>query len=237
MAEAILRPVAYTGPTLTDEDGNEIIFDVMKGESSSTKVEWTKHPLESGAKTADHAVVQPRTVVLSVAFTNTPTRTSEAAVADRDIKLYNQLEAIAIAKQRVTVITTMKVYKGYGITDVSPSRTSDTGQKIPLSVSLEEVQFSSTEQVEVPATVIKARAQKMAAPKVNGGKQTGTDLGTSTTDAQASGITADSSRRLSGADTQDIGTGTTTTADPAAPEKEVAAEKKTSRLKNLLRGT
>jgi len=159
----ILRPAATTGPTLTEAGGQAFTFDGMTSESPTHEVVLSKHPVEDGADISDHAQTMPRQLTIVCDLTNSPMASQGPQSINRDHALYQALLDIQERKDPITVVTGLDVYTSMMILMVTTTRDASTGQKVPVSIDLEEVILTKTETVEIPATKQRSRGGRQNA--------------------------------------------------------------------------
>lgn len=181
MAElSLVYPAADQGAEFEqyDADGNLLlfVFDATLGESHTVEVDWTEHPVEDGAVISDHAVVTQETV----SFTGTLSRTSLATnprIANEPGRLEQAAQTLlnmAASKNRVTAFTPFRVLEDYRISAVTINRSPDAGQAAEFNIDLKKITVVSSEQVDIPPALVKAKTRNQATKEGSAGTQTAT---------------------------------------------------------------
>ena len=108
----------------------------------SLDVEVTAWPVEVGANTTDHARLKPRTLVLEGVVSDTPIgdmvalRTSTSKPSS---EAHDRLEAIARAREPVTITTERRTYTSMLLTKLSEPEAADTGDALIFSATFTEL--------------------------------------------------------------------------------------------------
>lgn len=187
MAElSLVYPAAQQGAEFEqyDDEGNLtlFVFDATLGETHSVAVEWTEHPVEDGAVVSDHATVMQQTT----SFTGTLSRTSLATdprIANEPGRLEQAADTLlqmAANKTRVTVFTSFRVLDDWRIAAVNIKRSPEIGQAAEFTVDLKKIVIVSSEQVDIPPTLVKPAARNQATPEGSAGTQTATQTDANT---------------------------------------------------------
>ena len=184
MALAYIVPAAQFGPELSsfDRDTFEtietVIFDAALSESYEQSVSVTSHPVEDGVSISDHAQVEPATYTLSGIITNAPLIQSPESLLvtdpDRVKQADEKLTKMARERLPVYIITGLRVLTPFLITSYSVNRASESGQRLEVSLSLQEVRFVEAQFAAIPAAVVAAQKKPAATPTADAGTQTGT---------------------------------------------------------------
>lgn len=184
MADTLLTARRKTGATLTshEDDGGaqlrDMWFDATLSEAETIAVEWSEHPIESGATVADHAVVRPPELSLEGFITRTPL--SMSAELDNIDPNYldaalDTLRGMAADREPVLIVTGLRAYENYRITSLSISRSPEDGQAVRVSLSLRPVQIVEAGTVLLPPLPVKPEKKAAATPDGNQGTQSPTD--------------------------------------------------------------
>jgi hypothetical protein len=185
MAETLLTARRKTGATLTSHedapDGaqlREMWFDATLSESETISVEWSEHPIESGATVADHAVVRPPELSLEGFITRTPlSMSTELDNLDPNYldAALDALRGMTADREPVLIVTGLRAYEDYRITSLTVSRSPEDGQAARVSLSLRPVQIVEAGTVLLPPLPIKPAKKNAAAGEASQGTQSPTD--------------------------------------------------------------
>lgn len=148
-----------------DASGNQLFPDA---ESIRALVKPTakvmKHPLESGASTVDHFVIEPVTIELSVipkpeTFQDT----------------FQQIKAQFLTKTTVTVVTRADVYSSMLMDGYPYDETAEMFDTDAIGVKLTEANFVMAQYGQLPASMVKtpsnASTVKTGQKSTNGATQ------------------------------------------------------------------
>jgi len=183
MADTVLINQRRRGASLTsyEQDGpqlREMWLDATLSESESVSVDWTEHPIESGATITDHAVVQPPELSLEGVLTRSPLwMTPEADNLDPS-HLDTQLDALRgmlADREPILIVTGLKAHEGYRLTSLTVSRSPEDGQSVKVSMTLKPVQIVEAGTVLLPPLPIKPAKAPDAAKDGEGGTKSPTD--------------------------------------------------------------
>ena len=118
----------------------------------SLDVEVTSWPVEVGANMTDHARLKPRTLVLEGVVSDTPIgdmvalRTSTSKPSS---EAHDKLEAIARAREPVTITTERRTYTGMLLTRLSEPEAADTGDALVFSATFTELVLATNNRTFV----------------------------------------------------------------------------------------
>lgn len=198
MADTVLVAPRRRGASLSSNEGEggaalrEMWLDATVSESESLTVDWTEHPIESGASVTDHAVVRQPELSLEGVITRTPLWMSAEAGNVDPAHLDTQLDALRgmlADREPILIVTGLRAYEGYRMTSLTISRAAGDGQSVKVSMSLKPMQIVEAGTVLLPPLPIKPAKANSAKPGEDGGTQTTTDGG--------DGADAESQRRKS----------------------------------------
>lgn len=143
------------------------VFDADTEESRDDSWTWTKYAIESGAEVSDFAVRQPREYSLSGIVTAWSAGSDEE-VWTRLTDVHARLVDFANTKQPVTMVCGTWL-DDVVITKVSAKKSTDTGEALEITISLQSYEIAEYETVEIPSDLL--------APKVKASAQTAKDGG------------------------------------------------------------
>lgn len=183
MAETLLAARRKVGATLTSHDADknqlrEMWFDCTLSEGRTIAVEWSEHPIESGATVADHAVVRPPELSLEGFLTRTPlSMSTELDNLDPNYldAAMDALEGMASDREPILIVTGLRAYEDYRITSVSFTRSPEDGQGARVSLSLRPIQIVEAGTVLLPPLPVKPAKKAAAAGEASTGTQSPTD--------------------------------------------------------------
>lgn len=179
----------------------QLDVDCTLSESHKSEVDITTHPVESGADMTDHARLKPVEVTITALMSETPVgleqnrrairiahtdtlstrqftvETTSAVAVPRGSMAYVQatiakLEAIKKAKQRFTLVTSIRRYENMMVASIVVPRDSKSGDAITFTAIFREVRTATirTTDARIPKVV-------SAAKKADKGKQVATPAG------------------------------------------------------------
>jgi hypothetical protein len=184
MAETLLAAMRYLGATIENyqPDGGEFIrglnFDATLSEGLSGSVDWSEHPIDSGAKVTDHAVVEPPTLTLTGMLTRTPIwMTTERdnldpAHMDTAIETLWQMRA---DRARCLIVTGLAAYEDYYIDNLEITRGVEDGQSVKVSMSFRKIQIVTAGTTLLPPLPVKKEMAADATATSSQGSQSATD--------------------------------------------------------------
>lgn len=183
MAETLLAARRKVGATFTSHDADsnqlrEMWFDCTLSEGRTIAVEWSEHPVESGATVADHAVVRPPELSLEGFLTRTPlSMSTELDNLDPNYldAAMDALEGMASDREPILIVTGLRAYEDYRITSLAFTRTPEDGQGVKASVSLRPIQIVEAGTVLLPPLPVKPAKKSAAAGEASTGTQSPTD--------------------------------------------------------------
>jgi hypothetical protein len=150
------------------------IFDVTLQESHQTKVTWTEHPVESGARVTDRGVLEQFVLSVTGYVSATPILESlrqEDRLTDSALAIQEFAERKAI----LSVDTSLAIYDNMVIESLDIPREFEDGQAIRISLGLKQIVVVQSQEVEIPAEILARPVRAGGADKDKNGPQTGTD--------------------------------------------------------------
>lgn len=113
-----------------------------------------EHPLEDGATVADHKVIQPVSIDLSVVTQGGTAK----SVYDELVKLFKSADLL-------TVMTKVGVYDSMVIEAMPHDETPDMMDEITIAVRLKEVKLVKTQTGSLPASSVSNKGDSSTVPK------------------------------------------------------------------------
>lgn len=149
----LLRPRATTGLTILEDGVPILTADATVSESHRQQASVTMHPREVGTDIADH--IQPKLpeVTANLIFSATPL--NQPAVEGRIASVYDTLTRLQTERRLVTLVTTLRVYEGVALTDLSAPVSAQTGEALVVDTTWRLVRTVSTQQVAIPAAILR----------------------------------------------------------------------------------
>jgi hypothetical protein len=183
MADTLLTVTRKRGASFTSyEEGGpqlrECWLDATLSEAESIDVEWTEHPLESGAAVTDHAVVKPPQLTLEGLLTRTPIWMQAEQENLDPSHLDTQLDALRgmlADREPILIVTGLRAYEGYRIRNLSISRSPADGQSVRVSMTLAPVQIVEAGTVLLPPLPVTPAKADAAKKEEEGGTKSTTD--------------------------------------------------------------
>ncbi len=145
-----VRPLARRGVTLSGPSG-EVTLDATLSQSTSDTWDLAEHPIEANSPSGDHIIPKPLTLSLSGTFTATPL--ADEPAPERERRLYQDLLAMAAARELIEVRTRLRTFEAMAIERVELPREAGSGQALQVQVELRQVQVTQSQLVELPPRV------------------------------------------------------------------------------------
>lgn len=162
---------------LVIDDGEEIIPDVVITEEHDDEVTLTRHPVDRGAAIADHAYIQPATVTVIFAWSDS-SRLINSVMNGSILKglmttrqVYEKMQEIMRARKLLKLSTGKRKYDNVIITKMSTTSSADTESSLILEITFEEVNLVSVAETTLAA--VKQKDASLTASPTNGGTRTG----------------------------------------------------------------
>lgn len=126
-----------------------IFLDATVSEDHHYVSRVTQFPIESGSVITDHVINEPDTLSLSGIVSDSPL--AFLSSFNRSSDAFNRLVRIHELKERVTVVTGIKVYQNMIMTSLSVPRTVETGQALNFVMEFQQVLLDATVQLNINA--------------------------------------------------------------------------------------
>ncbi len=140
-------------------------LDAVITESHNNTIRLTKNPVEFGVDITDHAVIEPKKLVINAEVSDTPlgvaafteivdlvTGLFGTATTDnitRSNAAYNALVLLQETREPIEVQTRLRLYKDMIITGISTTQDKDSSRIVNMIISLEEVLITESEVVQL----------------------------------------------------------------------------------------
>jgi hypothetical protein len=152
---------------------NIVTFDLLLSENHTRSNVITTHPVENGVNISDHIQNNLFQGGLNGLVTNFSIKKGEIT-SNRAQEAFDLFERIWKARQLVTIITGLKLYKNVAITNMSTGRNQGDGESVNFSVTFREFNKVELKSVAIEATVniteFEEPADQQAAPTVDVGR-------------------------------------------------------------------
>ena len=119
-----------------------VFLDATISEDHQYNSRVTNYPLEDGTDITDHVILEPEIVQISGVVSDTPL--SFLSSFNRSVTAFNQLIRIHQNKERVTLVTGIKIYTDMVLTSLQVPREIRTGQSLIFNMTLQKVFLDSS---------------------------------------------------------------------------------------------
>lgn len=119
-----------------------VSLDATLTEDHQYNARVTTYPVENGQIISDHIINEPITLSITGLVSDTPL--AFLAAFNRSVDAFNRLITIHERKERVTVVTGIKVYEDMVITSLQVPRNVFTGQSLTFNIELQKLILDST---------------------------------------------------------------------------------------------
>lgn len=119
-----------------------VFLDATLTEDHEYNSRVTNYPVEDGRIISDHIINEPETVQITGVVTDTPL--SLLSSFNRSINAFNRLIQIHTNRERITVVTGIKVYTDMVMTGLQVPRNVATGQSLTFVIDLQKIYLDSS---------------------------------------------------------------------------------------------
>lgn len=137
MALSLLFGKKYARTTISS-----VLLDAVISEDHSYNSRVTNYPIESGLIISDHIISEPDTLQITGIVSDTPL--SIFAPFNNSVNAFDQLVEIQKRKERITVVTGIKVYTDMVITSLQIPRGIESGQSLTFVIDMQKVILDSS---------------------------------------------------------------------------------------------
>ena len=129
------------------------VFDAYLRMENRESLTTTKNPVETGANITDHAYVNPKTFSFEIGMTDTSMGKvfGQFGFIDRPVNAYRLLSHWLNTRKLITLNGKYGFYRNVLVTSLDAHDDYTTHSSLKVSVTLEEVQVTSTQLVKVSA--------------------------------------------------------------------------------------
>src|SRR6188768_4318683 len=124
-----------------------VVLDAVLSEEHVYNSRVTNYPIEDGRIISDHIINEPDTLQLTGVVSDTPL--SFLAPFNRSINAFNTLVEIHNRRERITVVTGIKVYTDMVITSLQVPRNVQSGQSLTFVIDLQKIFIDTSVQVNL----------------------------------------------------------------------------------------
>lgn len=119
-----------------------VVLDAVLSEDHTYNSRVTNYPIENGLVISDHIINEPETVQITGVVSDTPLYS--LAPFNNSINVFNRLVEIHNRRERITVVTGIKVYTDMVITSLQIPKNVDTGQSLTFVIDLQKIFLDSS---------------------------------------------------------------------------------------------
>ncbi len=119
-----------------------VVLDAVLSEDHSYNSRVTNYPVENGLIISDHIINEPDALQITGVVSDTPL--SFLAPFNNSINAFNRLVEIHNRRERITVVTGIKVYTDMVITSLQVPRNVQSGQSLTFVIDLQKIFLDSS---------------------------------------------------------------------------------------------
>ncbi len=174
-----IQPVSIAG----------IEFDALIDSEEAYEADVPEYPTEKGFCVSDNMAISAMELSMTLYLTATPItwRASHGTGEDRLVSIPERLVSIYEQREPITVYTQDKTYTDMVIKSISIKRDADTGAAREIPVTLQQIDVTSSEKVEIPANLPHSGTTKSNSGTASTGSATASDSSSSSSDSGSSG--------------------------------------------------
>lgn len=124
-----------------------VFLDATLTEDHTYNARVTSYPVENGMIISDHIINEPETVRITGIVSDTPINI--LSQFNRSTDAFLRLVRIHDLKERITVVTGIKVYTDMVMTSLQVPRNIQTGQSLTFSIELQKVFLDSSVRLDL----------------------------------------------------------------------------------------
>lgn len=143
-----------------------VFLDATLSETHNFVARVSSFPIEYNFSISDHVVIEPISLSIRGLVSDTPLNILSAF--NRSIDSFNALLNVFNRKERLTVVTGIRVYRNMLITNLNIPRDVGTGQSLTFDIALQQVLYDTdirlnlSENYPFKPTVVKIPRQSVA---------------------------------------------------------------------------
>lgn len=156
-------------------DGIE--FDALIDSEEKHEATVPEYPVETGYSVSDNIAIGAMELSMTLYLTATPItwRDSHGIGMDRLSSIPNQLLNKYEQRELISVVTQEKTYANMAISSISIKKDADTGLAREIPITLTQVTTTSSEKVEIPASLPHSGTTKTSAGTASTGTASTTE--------------------------------------------------------------
>lgn len=139
-----------------------IVLDASINEAHAVDVEWTDNPIEEGGIVSDHAIVQPRTLVIEGVVSRFPDSVLPPLKFTRHLLIWRRLRDMAIRRELVDIVTSLEIYPRMALLSVRTPRSNEWTHSLKITIVARKMEFSVLDATQVVADAATDIAQGKA---------------------------------------------------------------------------
>ncbi len=157
----------------------EGVVDLFTDEIHTLRIKKTSQPIETGSSITDNSIVEPQRLRMAGFVSNlVPSLVASLPVSERGKEAWVQLQELAMKREPVTILTTLKLYEKFLIVSLEAQSNERTGTALDFTIEFEEILFSDSEFTTLPADILAGPAVNKSG-KVEGGNKQSVEAGSS----------------------------------------------------------
>lgn len=121
-----------------------VFLDATISEGHNYNSRVTSYPVETGGIISDHIINEPETLTITGIVSDTPLNILTSF--NRSVDAFNRLVRIHDLRERITVITGIKIYTNMVITSLQVPRNINSGQSLTFVIELQKIFLDNTVQ-------------------------------------------------------------------------------------------
>lgn len=125
------------------------VFDAVFSTEHNLSITATQHPVQTGSSVSDHAFTNPAEVSIEIGMSDA----MQGVGADHSVNAYQQLKAIMLRKEPLTVITRLDTYTDMLVTSISAPDNYETMYGLKAQVYFQQIDIVSVATVKVQQLV------------------------------------------------------------------------------------
>ncbi|MBQ9211076.1 MAG: hypothetical protein IJ153_05710 [Clostridia bacterium] len=147
--------MAVTQTMIDSPSFGRFIFDAVFSTEHNLSVTATQHPVQTGSSVSDHAFTNPSEVSIEIGMSDA----MQGVGADHSVNAFQQLKAIMLRKEPLTVITRLDTYTDMLITSISAPDNYETMHGLKAQVYFQQIEIVSVATVKVQQLVTGSQQQ------------------------------------------------------------------------------
>lgn len=177
-----------------------IEFDALIESEESYEADVPEYPTEKGFCVSDNMAIGAMELSMTLYLTATPItwRASHGVGEDRLISIPEKLVKLYEEREPISVYTQDKTYTDMVIKTISIKRDADTGVAREIPVTFQQIDITSSEKVEIPASIGKSGTTKSNSGTASTGTATVTTTESSSSDSDSSSESSSNNSNNSG---------------------------------------